>query len=132
GHDAVGARCLGPGPRVVEVGQAVFHPRARQGRALRFAGAAHGLGEDDSVDDAAVVVDRADPALLDVATARALDVLEDLLDHGEVAAARVEGGRDVPRGRVAGRPDVLLGAAPPDPPEVIDREAVLLRLLEGR
>ena len=44
----------------------------------------------------------------------------------------MEGGRDVPRGRVAGRPDVLLGAAPPDAPEVIDREAVLLRLLEGR
>jgi len=114
------------------VGQAVLHPLARQRLALGLNGDAHGLGEDDPVDDAAVVVDRADPALLDVAMARAMDVLQDLLDHGEVAAARVEGGRDVPRGRVAGRPDVLLGAAPPDAPEVIDREAVLLRLLEGR
>src|SRR5438132_1058878 len=107
-------------------------PPARQRLALGLKGDAHGFREDDPVDDAAVVVDRADPALLDVATARAVDVLQDLLDHGEVAAARVEGGRDVPRGRVAGRPDVLLGAAPPDAPEVIDREAVFLRLLDGR
>src|SRR5438876_3301400 len=74
GHEAVGAQRLEPRPSDVEVGQAVLHPLARQRLALRFDGDAHGLGEDDSVDDAAVVVDRADPVLLDVATARALDV----------------------------------------------------------
>ena len=64
---------------------------------------ANGLGGHDAVDDASVVVDLADARRPDVALAFALDVLKDVVDHGEIASRRVEaGGCQVPGETAAG------------------------------
>src|SRR6476660_3799468 len=74
------------------------------------------LGVQDSVDDPAVVVHRAEArdvlevSLVPAGVDELLDVLEDL----EVRPARMEGGRDEALRSVARGEDVLFRAAPPD------------------
>ncbi len=81
--------------------------------------------------DAAVVVDAADPRrVLHLALALAVDVLLDVLDHGEVRPGDVEAGRDVALGRVARGDRVLFRARPPDADDVVAREADLGRRLQ--
>src|SRR2546427_8757424 len=94
--------------------------------AVSFLRRADRLGGDDAENDAAVVVDAADAALVfHLALALGVDELLDLLDHRVVAAGNIERGGDIALGRVARRDHVLFGAAPPYAHDLGAREADL-------
>src|SRR6266498_4625092 len=87
---------------------------------LRLGGADR-LRVQDAVNDAPVVIDRAETReVLQVPLVPArVAILLDVLENREIRSRRMKGRRDVALGRVAGRNHVLLRSAPPEPDDVI-------------